>query len=123
MSNDDQIINNTNSCISCNEELFSYNHISEDEFVGTIKHMKFDVKSLSNLTFNVFDINNKDMHGLLDEIDPDNYFTVAQTNLMECKYYDEDSFIDNVHELKYNSFSMFHLNIRSCNKNLHAMEA
>ncbi len=87
--------------------------------------MEFNVKSVSNLTFNVFDVNNQDMHGLLNEIDPDNYFTeaVAQTNLFECKYYDEDSFIDNVHQLKYNSLSMFHLNIRSCNKNLPAIEA
>ncbi len=53
------------------------------------------------------------MHDLLNKIGPYNYFTeaVAQTNLMECKYCDEDSCIDTVHELKDNSFSMFHLNI------------
>ncbi len=124
MSKYDQIVNTTYSSILCNE-LFPYNHITEDqEFVGTIKHMKFDVKSLSNLSFNVFDVNNQDMHGLLNEIDPDNYFTeaVAQRNLMECKYYDEDSFINTVHEHKYNSFSIFHSNIRSYNNNLPAIE-
>ena len=122
ISRNDIIDELTYTCLLCNEGIFAFNSIiDDDEFIGVINNSKFDINMLSNMTFNAFEIKENGGFGLLDDIDPDDNFfaeNVAQLNISDCKYYEEDKFSEIATDFNNDTISLFHMNIRSCNKNL-----
>ncbi len=106
------------SCMGCNENLYSFNSlIEDDEFIGVNNNNQINIQKLNSMLFQPFYLSENDNSDLLNDVNPDeNYFN----NFMQLfgngsQYYDGNTFIE---EGDQNSMSLLHLNIRSCNKNL-----
>ncbi len=88
----------------------------DEEFIGVITSTIFDLERLKEMLFVPIEINYTNVINPLEYIDVDQNYYSECTQLInaECKYQNEDSFNDYMHD---NSLSMLHLNMRSMNKN------
>ena len=120
-------------CTKCIERLFPYNQIFDDtDFINAIsenwdlqKTISFDIINNQEKIFLPFELNESESHPLSD-IDPDVQYYNDQFNtvLNSCDYYFEESCNQRIktEEIKHNSFSLLHANIRSASKNLRNFE-
>ena len=120
------------SCRICNESLFVFNHIDDDNsFQKCLFDLNLDIGNLlmvnhRNLILDPFDLNEDNDHIPLVDIDPDFQFyndinhAIYNTN---NDYFDEISFNKTVSKEfnNKNTFALFHLNLRSIPANLSAM--
>ena len=117
------------SCRICNETLFAFNHIDDDDtFQRYLFHMNLDNQNIDNLLnrnliLEPFDLNEDNDNIPLSDLDPDLQFyndinhTLYNSN---NDYFDENTFNKTVCKT-FNgkgTFSLFHLNIRSLPANL-----
>ena len=120
------------SCRICNESLFAFNHVDEDDlFQRCLFDLNLDKSNLTvvnqqNLILEPFDLNEENDHIPLSDLDPDlqfyNEINYAIYN-NNSNYFDELSFNKTIAK-NFNSketFSLFHLNIRSLPANLSHM--
>ena len=118
-------------CIKCNESIFPFNNIYEEEYFQEVIYENQIVKSIIpydllkslETIFQPFELNNDSpVHSMLDERDPDLNFYQSQTQNLtqDCDYYIEDTLNKRLRNLKLNKnvFSLFHANLRSAPKNL-----
>ena len=114
-------------CMTCNQGIFPFNHENDDdnfmryitEFFGNMP----SITGLEELVFNPFNINDESNFGPLHDNDPDlQYFqddsVTSLSSLSSCKYYIEDSFNNQIKNIKRDTFSIFHHNIRSIPRNV-----
>ena len=118
-------------CLQCNESIFPYNHIEDDEdFVLCLSdHWRVtvgsDIKELKEKIFNPFEVNSGKSILPMFDCDPDfHYYNLMCSSLSSCDYYLEDSFNARCEDLSLTSdcFSLLHSNIRSIPKNLYDLE-
>ena len=118
-------------CIVCNNAIFPYNHIEDnDKFVSCLSEnwivtLNLNLAELREKTFNPFELNCEEQRCPLWDSDPDiHYYNLICNNLSSCDYYLEDAFNEkcNKTSLSSNCFSMIHFNVRSIPKNLQAFE-
>ena len=113
------------SCWKCNEEVFAFNALDDDDFSYVIRSFSMnriliDRDHIGDTVFNPFDLNDDGSLIPLCDNDPDvNYFNEHSHNLLQhCNYYTEDTcnkFISNVSG--HNNFSIFHANINRMTAN------
>ena len=120
------------SCRICNETLFAFNSIDDDDdlFQRCLLDMNLDNINLSivrsrNLILNPFDLNEDSDDIPLTDLDPDLQFYNNMQHILynNSDYFDECSFNKSVVKKfnNKNTFSLFHLNIRSLPANLSNM--
>ena len=117
--------------LQCNESIFPYNHIEDDEdFVLCLSdHWRVtvgsDIKELKENFYNPFEVNSGKSILPMFDCDPDfHYYNLMCSSLSSCDYFLEDSFNARCEDLSLTSdcFSLFHSNIRSIPKNLYDLE-
>ena len=125
--------NQTNywSCRICNESLFVFNNVDNDEaFQSCLFELNLDNTRLSkvldrNFIFDPFDLNDENDDIPLSDLDPDIHFynDIQHTLYTSSDYFDETSFNKTVTKTfdKDHTFALFHLNIRSLPANLSNM--
>ena len=107
-------------CMHCANDVFPFNHITDnDTYLTTVNDFFFNdnLSRLVELIFNPFEINDiNEVLPLLD-VDPDlqffNNIAGLQNYPDNCNYYVEDSFNKKIRNLQSNCLSLLHLNIRS----------
>ena len=113
------------SCISCNENMFAFNMHDDDSFTAYVSELQTNFQCALNILdskmFSPFDFDNFETEDPLNNYDPDMHFFNINSNstLKDSQYYLHDSFIKDVEKyiVDSNMFSLFHLNIRSVNRN------
>ena len=120
-------------CTRCTANLFPFNHFDDDnDFESAIAEnscnkcaLTLDRLNSQNKIFIPFELNNDETSPLMD-VDPDlqYYNDIANMNHSSCNYHLEDTFNDKIDKtnIRSNSFSMIHTNIRSIPKNLNNFE-
>ena len=120
-------------CTMCTSHIFPFNHIFEnDEFILTLSDhwdqsetLPFELLN-DQMIFQPFELNENHENHLSDS-DPDLQFYNAHCNsvLNSCDYYLEDLFNKKINEVnvKVDSFSLIHLNIRSAARNMSKFES
>ena len=131
---DDIITHNRNwSCISCNENNFPFNQITDEQcFFQSlpvyINHYTYG-KMESDKIFIPFELNEEDAQLYPDTAtDPDvNFFNeISHQSKINSKYYLQESFlkyIAHVKDKEYECISMMHMNIRSIKANIDSFTA
>ena len=120
-------------CSLCISKMFPLNSIEEgDTFLCELNGIDIDrhtIESLSDSLFNPFQLNDKDYHSPLSQIDPDfNFYKNINSHLwLNCNHYMEKSFYDLIKTrtnclTSRNVFSLCHINIRSLRANLSSLE-
>lgn len=119
-------------CVKCTEDIFPLNRLDDDSFKETLMksfHCSpiLSLQQLSQLQFNVFELNNDQSIFPLSNVDPDiQYFNnaVCFDNLSKCNYYLEDEFNKTTLDMNINNncLSLIHLNIRSISANLYSFK-
>ena len=77
------------------------------------------------MVFNPFDINDTNMDNTLVQSDPDvNFYNKVSCNSLNCDYYFDDVFNEKIMTYKQvdKNFSLFHINLRSLNKNFDSLK-
>ena len=131
---DDRRVNeSTWYCVKCMASNLPFNHYDDDiEFLNSLSDLwhsttKLDLNSIRDMIFIPFDLNDQTTSSLpLSEPDPDtDYFNqIEDCNRMNCNYLLEDDFVKQYKSDKLeNSFSLFHVNIRSLNSKLLSLTA
>ena len=116
------------SCRICNEDLFVFNQIEDNDiFHRCLLELNLDntvpaVVHYQDLIFQPFELNEDKDDIPLSDLDPDLAFYNTYHHILynNCDYFDENSFnkavVNNFNQR--NTFSFFHLNIRSMPANL-----
>jgi len=120
--------NNSWLCTICISDALPFVQIDDDDEYDSCIRQEYgeDDVFINDAIFNPFDIS-EDVDSPLYDIDPDvNYFQqVGLTNNIDCKYYMERSFAEQVskHGVTDQSFSILHANLRSLPKNFDSFTA
>ena len=117
-------------CPPCFQSIFVYNHYNEDQdfftavLEGILDHI-FRLHEINSKVFSPFEII-QDLDTPLSEIDPDlQYYSESNCiQNMDCDYYFEDSFQNNISNNTNCSskMSFFHINIKSLPKHFDALD-
>ena len=127
---DEIYLNNDDSwyCIDCNQSLFPFNHLDDDnEFIECLSEVwdvriTMSIDYLNDKVFVPFEVNNNDENHPLYQVDPDmHFFNTVGNQVLHSDYYLEDSFTHQIRQkwIKPLCMSIIHFNIRSIPKNLH----
>ena len=109
------------ACRSCNEDIFPFNKIVNDEIFLKEIGVRNNHDFFSSKIFNPFDSNYNDesMH-IHNDLDLDNYYNDFSQQFQQNNYFLEDDLNKEIAHKKINedNFSIAHLNIRSIPANL-----
>lgn len=111
-------------CLCCSVDIFPFNNVVCDRSFNECLQLQFyqpvPPVHLDNIIFNTSELNAINEMIITDEIDPDvNYLNNINKNNINSKYYTEEEFNNTLLEPnKSQLFSLFHLNIRSIQKNI-----
>lgn len=111
-------------CPACTWSIFPFNHFVDDTDyyfaiydLQRISDPQFDITSIKTKHFNPF-LEDPDSRQLLlnSDLDPDTNLFVSNSNILsKCPYFTSKEF-HNLYSIPTDSFSLFHLNIRSLKK-------
>ena len=118
-------------CTPCNQSIFAFNQINDDEeFITVLSEMwdvsiTFSLDELNKKMFIPFEMNSEDEYHPLFQTDPDiHYYNTISTQILNSEYYLEDAFNQKIKQMSIppKCLSMIHYNIRSIPKNLQKFE-
>lgn len=109
-------------------ESMPFSHLNDEEFFsvisGTNSIIYDDINDrVKDLSFNPFDFNDNDI-AIDSSVDPDlNFFGMQSNQLSSCNYFVEDQFNHKIAKShNKDNFSLFHINIRSLNRNFEDLQ-
>ena len=103
-------------CISCTTVILPYGNLTNEQFFCITRDIDFNFETTSNLQLHP----PKNLQSLFNDFN-DTTSNNDESNSINCKYYDIDSFLDSKFKSK-NLFSIFHLNIASLSKHKSDLE-
>ena len=114
-------------CSLCLSDNLPFTNIPDDnEFINALSDFwlnptNITLADVDDVIFNLFDLDDNEIDGMLSENDPDLiFFNNIRVNSLSSNYLVEDKFNVKCSQLSLNNdcFSIIHLNIRSIPKNL-----
>ena len=103
-------------CISCTNIILPFGNLTNEQFFCITRDIDFNFETTSNLQLHP----PKNLQSLFNDFN-DTLSNNDESNSINCKYYDIDSFLDSKFKSK-NLFSIFHLNIASLSKHKSDLE-
>ena len=116
---DNNSLKNSNEpwyCISCITIILPYGNLTNELFFCINRDIDFNFETTSNLQLH----SPKNLQALFNDFN-DTSLNNDESNSINCKYYDIDSFLDSKFKSK-NLISIFHLNISSLSKHKSDLE-